>query len=72
MKSLTVCVVGCGYVGLVTGACLAEIGHRVRCVDSDKTKSPLYWPGRFPFMRRDLTESFTRMLKRNAWPSPIR
>lgn len=35
---MKVCVVGTGYVGLVTGACLAEIGHTVTCVDKDKDK----------------------------------
>lgn len=53
MKSKNVAVVGTGYVGLVTGACLAEIGHHVVCVDSDKKKVetlrrggiPIYEPG---------------------------
>lgn len=35
---MRVTVVGCGYVGLVTGVCLAEIGHTVVCVDSDLAK----------------------------------
>ena len=35
---IRVCVVGSGYVGLVTGTCLAELGHSVVCVDSDKRK----------------------------------
>ena len=46
-------VVGAGYVGLVTGACLAHVGHRVTCVDSDAGrvadleagKVPIYEPG---------------------------
>jgi UDPglucose 6-dehydrogenase len=33
-----ICVVGAGYVGLVTGTCLAEIGHKVICIDNDKNK----------------------------------
>lgn len=50
---LNVGVVGAGYVGLVTGACLAELGHNVVCVDNDVTKvarlregeSPIHEPG---------------------------
>jgi len=48
-----ICVVGTGYVGLVTGACLSELGHNVICMDSDKKKvallkkgvMPIYEPG---------------------------
>jgi len=62
MKSYDICVVGCGYVGLVTGACLSEVGHRVVCVDSDKAKvrtlkagrCPIYEPGLEPMLRRNL------------------
>ena len=32
---LRISVIGCGYVGLVTGACLAEAGHEVVCTDID-------------------------------------
>lgn len=50
---MNVCVVGTGYVGLVTGACLADVGHQVTCVDTDRTKisgllkreMPIYEPG---------------------------
>ena len=35
---MNVTVVGVGYVGLVTGACLAEVGNSVCCVDSDLQK----------------------------------
>ena len=35
---MKVCVLGTGYVGLVTGACLAEIGHDVICMDDDASK----------------------------------
>ncbi len=48
-----VCVIGCGYVGLVTGACLAELGNRTICIDNDtekiaslkKLRVPIYEPG---------------------------
>ena len=35
-EEFNVGVVGAGYVGLVTGACLAHVGHRVVCVDMDQ------------------------------------
>ena len=35
---MNLCVVGVGYVGLVTGACFAEFGNHVTCVDNDAGK----------------------------------
>ena len=35
---MRVTVIGTGYVGTVTGACLAYVGHRVTCVDTDEAK----------------------------------
>ena len=35
---MRVCIFGTGYVGLVTGTCLAEVGHDVVCVDIDQAK----------------------------------
>ena len=35
---MKICVVGTGYVGLVSGTCLAEVGHEVACVDLDADK----------------------------------
>ncbi|MCF6367692.1 UDP-glucose dehydrogenase family protein [Rhizobium halophilum] len=50
---MDVIMIGAGYVGLTTGACLAELGHRVTCVDNDASKVarlkraeiPIYEPG---------------------------
>ena len=50
---MNICMVGTGYVGLVTGACLADFGMDVTCIDKDETKiallrkgvSPIYEPG---------------------------
>ncbi len=44
-----VCVIGSGYVGLVTGACLAHIGHRVVCVDADRSKIKALLARKLPF-----------------------
>ena len=35
---MRIAIIGSGYVGLVTGICLADIGHRVVCVDNDLKK----------------------------------
>ena len=63
MKSHDVCVVGAGYVGLVTGACLAEIGHRVVCVDSDPRKLKSLKAGKVPIHEPGLEEVFRRVVK---------
>src|SRR5271168_266571 len=50
---MNLAIVGSGYVGLVTGTCFAEVGHRVICVDNDLKKVhqlqdgviPIYEPG---------------------------
>ncbi|MBI5208346.1 MAG: UDP-glucose/GDP-mannose dehydrogenase family protein [Elusimicrobia bacterium] len=58
-----VCVVGTGYVGLVTGACLAELGHRVVCVDSDAKKISALRQGRIPIYEPGLDEIVARNRK---------
>ena len=63
MKTHDICVVGAGYVGLVTGACLAEIGHRVVCVDSDPKKLKALLKGKVPIHEPGLEEIFKRTVK---------
>jgi UDPglucose 6-dehydrogenase len=43
---MNICVIGTGYVGLVTGACLAEFGMNLICVDSDRSKIELLEQGK--------------------------
>jgi UDPglucose 6-dehydrogenase len=45
---LRISVIGCGYVGLVTGACFAEIGHYVTCTDNDESKIITLRAGKLP------------------------
>jgi UDPglucose 6-dehydrogenase len=45
---MRLCVVGAGYVGLVTGACFADFGHSVVCVDADRRKIASLKNGRVP------------------------
>ena len=50
---MNLCMIGTGYVGLVSGTCFADLGNKVFCVDKDKNKikklnsgiSPIYEPG---------------------------
>ncbi len=49
-------IIGCGYVGLVTGGCLAAIGHRVTCMDSDGERIRALMAGHIPIYEPHLDE----------------
>ena len=53
---LQVCVIGTGYVGLVTGVCLAHIGHQVICIDVNEEKVKLMQSGQSPIFEPGLSE----------------
>lgn len=57
---MKITVIGCGYVGLVTGACLAEIGHRVICTDSDESKIRTLNAGKLPIYELHLDDVVAR------------
>ncbi len=53
---MRISVIGCGYVGLVTGACLAEAGHEVICTDIDKERIAQLQAGHVPIYEEHLDE----------------
>jgi len=55
-KMLNVAVIGAGFVGLTTAACIAELGNSVICVESDKSKVLSIQQGRIPFFEKNLSE----------------
>jgi UDPglucose 6-dehydrogenase len=60
---LNVATIGTGYVGLVTGACLVEIGHQVICVDTDEEKIKSLLSGKLPIYEPGLGELIKRGLE---------
>jgi UDPglucose 6-dehydrogenase len=60
---MKIAIVGSGYVGLVTGACFAQVGHQVICIDNDERKVemlqsgevPIYEPGLEQLVRRNVS-----------------
>jgi len=71
---MRLCVIGCGYVGLVTGACFAEMGNDVIAVDNntgriemlERGESPIYEPGLSELLVRNTSEgrlTFTSDIK---------
>mgnify|MGYP001809265371 CR=1 FL=1 len=61
---MKLCMIGTGYVGLVSGTCFADIGNQVYCVDNDIEKinklnsgvSPIYEPGLQELVSRNLKQ----------------
>lgn len=65
---MRICMIGSGYVGLVTGACLAEMGNDIICVDENPDKISLLQKGDVPIYEPGLKE----IISRNAGEGRIR
>lgn len=79
---MNIAIIGTGYVGLVTGACLADLGNNVTCADNDSRKisqlkkliMPIYEPGLDDIVRRNVLEKrleFTSDIKTAVRKSTI-
>jgi UDPglucose 6-dehydrogenase len=77
---MKICVIGTGYVGLVTGVCMADLGNSVTCVDIDKKKIsnlkkgilPIYEPGLDGLLKKNKKRlAFTNSIKEGIAGSPI-
>ena len=73
-SSMNITIIGSGYVGLVSGACLADIGHTVTCVDTceqriellNKNIIPIHEPGLSELIRKNSSDNkilFSKNLK---------
>jgi len=65
-KSVSICVIGSGYVGLVAAVCFAEMGHKVVCVDNDEARVRMLREGGVPIFEDQLPELLGRHLGRGV------
>ena len=66
---MNICVIGTGYVGLVSGLCLAEQKHKVICIDKDRKKISSIRKGISPIYEDGLDKLLKKNLNRNFFPS---
>jgi len=67
---MKITVIGAGYVGLVTAACLADVGHQVLCAKKSKKKFEMLKREYHPYMNRDLVKCSRGILKKTGSISP--
>ena len=60
---MKICMIGTGYVGLVSGACFADLGNNVWCVDKIKDKINMLNDGEIPIYEPGLKEIVSKNIK---------
>ena len=60
---MRICMIGTGYVGLVSGTCLADFGHVVQCIDKDQDKIARLCRGEIPIFEPGLEDLVARSVK---------
>ncbi len=60
---MNICIIGCGYVGLVSGAIFSELGNKVVCVDRNETRINSLNQGKIPIYEDHLEESIQKSIK---------
>jgi UDPglucose 6-dehydrogenase len=65
-------IIGCGYVGLTTGVCLAELGHTIVCVDNDEEKIKKLLSGLLPIFEPGLDSLIKKNKKRIKFSANIK
>ncbi len=68
---MKLCVIGCGYVGLVSAACFADLGHAVVCVDTDADRIAMLKRGESPIYEVGLTDLLTTHRARLSFTSDM-
>src|ERR1700730_13746553 len=63
---MRIAMVGTGYVGLVSGACFADFGHHVTCVDKDASKIAALQRGKIPIFEPDLDRLVENKVKNSS------
>ena len=60
-------IIGCGYVGIVTGVCLANGGHKVYIYDQDREKISNFRAGKDLIFEKDLKSKLNYVIKNNKF-----
>ena len=67
---MRIAMIGTGYVGLVSGACFADFGHQVTCVDKDAGKIEALRRGEIPIFEPGLDALVRPTSRPTGWISP--